>query len=447
MPAYSPGMHVPDEESLERPALERLQRRKLAQLLESVCKSNPFYRQKLSGLKFDAERDALSRLPLTTRAELLADQQGNAPYGSNLTFGLDQYVRFHQTSGSASAPLRWLDTADSWAWWRKCWGVILRASGMRASDRCAFLFSFGPFIGFWSAFDGAAALGALCLPAGGMSTRARLDFLVDNEITYLFCTPTYAMHLAETARAVGIELKDAAIRALVVAGEPGGNVPATRERLESAFGARVFDHAGMTEIGPWGFEAVEAPGGLLVLESEFVAEVLEPESDKPVAHGEVGELVLTNLGRLGSPLIRYRTNDLVRLRRDRRVAGRSFAFAEGGILGRRDDMLFVRGNNVLPTVLEDVLREIPEVIEYRIVLDESRPLNDLEIDVEPAAASEATSLARDVAERVRDRLHFRPVVRIVAPGALPRFEMKAKRVIRLSAGRNAAAAVKPRAGG
>jgi phenylacetate-CoA ligase len=336
----------------------------------------------------------------------------------------------HQTSGSGGTPLRWLDTPESWEWFKRCWQVIYSAAGFRAEDRFAFPFSFGPFIGFWAAFEAAAALGRLCLPAGGMTTRARLRYILENEATVVCCTPTYALHMAEVAAEEGMDIAHSAVRALLVAGEPGGSIPATRAKIESAWGARIFDHPGLTEVGPWGFECLEAPGGVHVIETEFIPEVIDPVTTGPVRAGEIGELVLTNLGRHGSPLIRYRTGDQVRMTRGRCACGRHFARMEGGVLGRTDDVLWVRGNNVFPSAVEAVLREFDAVAEFRIRVDGSGPMTELCLDVEPVTPAAASGLDGRIVNAVRDRLGFSPRVTLVPPGALPRFEMKAKRLVK-----------------
>src|SRR5262249_40288293 len=154
--------------------------------------------------------------------------------------------------------------------------------------------------------------------------------LLDNEVTVVLCTPTYALRLAEVARDEQIDLAASSVRALIVAGEPGGSIPATRQRIESAWGARVFDHYGMTEIGALGIECPEHPAGLHLLETECIAEVIDPETAGLVPPGQVGELVLTNLGRLGSPLIRYLTGDLVKIDPKPCPCGRSFMRLDGG---------------------------------------------------------------------------------------------------------------------
>lgn len=433
------AFHRPEEESLDPDGISRLQRRKLQELWSTILPANPFYRKKLTGISFDPRTDPFDRLPLTTREELQRDQAVSPPYGTNLTFELLRYCRFHQTSGTTGSPLRWLDTPQSWEWFKHCWCVIFRAAGVTERDRLMFPFSFGPFIGFWAAFEGAVSLGNLALPAGGMTTTARLRCMIENEVTVVCCTPTYARRMCEVATEQGMDLASSAVRLLIVAGEPGGNLPPVRASIEAGFGARVIDHAGMTEIGAYGVECFENPGGMHIIESEFIAEVIAPETLLPVAEGQFGELVLTNLGRHGSPLIRYRTGDRVRMVQEQCVCGRWFARLDGGILGRFDDMLIVRGNNVFPAAIEGVLREFPQVGEFRLVVEEREGMNELRIEVEPAddgkaAAGETDPASAEWLERIResiqDRFHFRPEVAMVPRGSLPRFEMKARRVTR-----------------
>ena len=424
------GYHVPEEETLDPELLARLQREKLAVVLAEVARSNRFYQDKLKGLSFNPADDPLSRFPLTTRAEIQRDQIDHPPYGTVLTYSPVQYTRLHQTSGTTGTPLRWLDTSESWAWWKRCWSIVLRGAGVTEEDRVMVPFSFGPFVGFWSAFEAATSLGALTLAAGGMTTSARLGYLLDNEVTVLCCTPTYASRMLEAAADEGLDMVSSAVRLLIVGGEPGGSIPSVRSRLESGWGARVFDHVGMTEVGAWGFECEEHPGGVHVIESEFIPEIINPDTAQPVEDGQRGELVLTNLGRLGSPMIRYRTGDLVQLARRKCSCGRFFARLDGGVLGRRDDMLVIRGNNVFPSAIEDILREISDVAEFRLEVEQGAALADLRIHVEPSKDGDRFTLAARVEQAIRDRLHFRPRVVLVEPGSLPRFELKSRRVIR-----------------
>ncbi|MBN9518470.1 AMP-binding protein [bacterium] len=405
---------------------------RLRALLSEALPGNRFLARKLTGVRPDEIRGPadLARLPFTTKAELAADQVEHPHYGSNLSYPVERYSRLHQTSGTSTGrPLRWLDTPESWEAVLRCWQVGFPLMGLSPADRIFFPFSFGPFIGFWSAFEAASRFGALVLPGGGMPSTARLRFLVEHEATVVFATPTYALHLAELAAKERIDLAGSSVRMLVVAGEPGGTIPATRRRIEEVWGARVFDHYGMTEIGPVAVEAVDTPGEMVLLESEYITEVLKPNGTEPVPAGEFGELVLTNLARTGCPLLRYRTGDIVRVGTTYDPAGRTWRRLAGGILGRADDMIHVRGNNLYPAAIEAIVRRFPTVAEYRIHVDHTGPLADLRIEVEPADGHDGPALAELVGRAVRDELLFRVEVTAAACGALPRFELKARRLV------------------
>ncbi len=421
-------------EILERAELAKFQQQRLLELLDEILPRNEFYADKFqqAGLTRKDIRglEELRRLPFTTKAELLADQQANPPYGQNLTYPLSCYQRLHQTSGTTGMPLRWLDTPDSWDRLVGSWDTIFRWLEVAETDRLLFAFSFGPFLGFWTAFEAAARRGCLCLAGGGMSSVARLHLLLENQASVVLCTPTYALRLAEVAREQGITLGKGtpgyAVRALIVAGEPGGSIPATRSRIEQDWQARVFDHFGTTETGPLAVECPENPGGLHVIESEHLVEVIDAICEEPLATGEVGELVVTTLGRWGSPLLRYRTGDLVRIDPQPCPCGRTFLRLQGGILGRTDDMIQVRGNNLYPAALEGVIRRFPEVVEYKVEVDTSATLVELRIEIEPAHDPNE-GLAERISQAIRDELLFRAAVSLVPPGSLPRFDMKANR--------------------
>ncbi|MEK6259330.1 MAG: AMP-binding protein [Planctomycetota bacterium] len=411
---------------------------RLRALLEAVVPANPFWTEKLRDAKVDPRSiqslDDLSRLPWTTKSELAAEQEAHPPYGRNLTFGPTDYSRLHQTSGTTTGqPLRWLDTPASWNWMLDCWSTIYRWMNLRPDDRLCFPFSFGPFLGFWAGFEGALRQGNLCLAAGGMSSEARLKLILDNRITLLGCTPTYALRLAEVAAAQGIDLPSSSVRAILVAGEPGGSIPSVRSRIEQAWGARVFDHWGMTEIGPLASECDDDPGNLTVLDTECIAEIIDPASDQPVAVGTPGELVITNLGRVGSPVLRYRTGDLVEADASPHSSGRTLLRLKGGILGRTDDMLIVRGNNVFPSSIEAIVREFPEIVEFRIVVSRQREMNHVRIDIEPQPHLDepaCAALPDRVSKTIKQRLQFHAEIALAPAGSLPRFEMKAKRLVR-----------------
>ena len=387
---------------------------RLGAMLPELQRDNPFHRAKLPKTARE-----LRELPFTTKAELSEDQAAHPPFGTNLTYPIERYVRLHQTSGTTGRPLRLLDTAESWEWWRECWQPVYRAAGVTASDRIFFAFSFGPFVGFWSAFAGAERLGALCLTGGAMTTTERVAAIVATEATVLMSTPTYALRLAEAAREEGIDLARSALRVSIHAGEPGASIPATRERIDKELGVEAFDHTGATEVGAHGFSCA-ARDGVHINESEFIVEVLDAAGHAR-DEGE-GELVLTNLGRWGMPVIRYRTGDRVHAVRGSCACGRTLVKLVGGIAGRVDDMLTVRGVNVFPSAIEAIVRRFDEVGEYRVELARVREMDELRCVVEAPA---------DVAERVGAAIHrelgIRCLIEAVAPGTLPRFEMKAKR--------------------
>jgi phenylacetate-CoA ligase len=429
----------PAGETAPRDRLRSLQWERLAAGLRAIWAANAFWRGRLAAAGVADPRDIASwddfvRLPRLTKADLAVDQAAHPPFGTNRTYPLEGYVRVFQTSGTTGRPLRWLETDASWAWWARCWTFVLRGAGLGPGDRLFFPFSFGLFIGFWAGFEGARALGAMAIPGGGLDSVTRVHAMREFGATALVCTPSYALHLAEVAAGQGIEPAALGIRTTVHAGEPGAGIPEVRQRLETLWGARAYDHAGMTEVGAYGFECA-AQAGLHVNELEFIAEVLDPETGRPVAPGEVGELTLTNLGRWGAPVLRYRSGDRARLAVTPCECRRTLARLEGGILGRVDDMLIIRGVNVFPSALEGIVRRFAAVDEFQIevfrrgALDEVRLL--LEIGEGRAEAVDET--VRRVSEAVRRDLGIRIEVAAVPVRSLPRFELKARRVVRRDA--------------
>ncbi len=420
--------------------LEADQLGRLRKLVAELA-ANRFYAPRLrsAGLLDGPESlaDFTSRMPLTTKDELVEDQRLHPPYGTNLTFPLERYVRLHQTSGTSGKPLRWLDTEESWSWMLRVWHRVFAEASLTPVDRLFFPFSFGPFLGFWAAFDAATRYGCLAIPGGGMTSKARLEVLLDNAATAVCCTPTYAIRLAEIAAAHGIELEGSSVRVLIVAGEPGGAVSAVRDRISHLWGgAQVIDHHGMTEVGPVSFGNPQRPGILHVLESSYLAEVIDSASGLPVPRGDVGELVLTTLGRHGSPLLRYRTGDLVKVStRETSELGYAELALEGGILARVDDMVVVRGVNLYPSAVEEVVRTLPEVVEYRVELSTRAAMTEVRIEIETNPdCRQPKTIAMRLEEALRNALQLRIPVVLAGSESLPRFELKAKRWIRLDGG-------------
>jgi phenylacetate-CoA ligase len=423
-------------ERLDRDALMAAQGRRLGELVTTIYRRNTFYTRKFDDAGLSVERlqfpRDLERLPLTTKAELNADQAANPPWGTALTEPLERYTRYCQTSSTTGRPLRWIDTNESWQFLLDCWKAVYRAARVGTGDRVFFPFSFGPFLGFWAGFEAGHQMGLHCIPGGGMSSQIRLALIESVGATVVCCTPTYALRLAEIAEHERPlrPLRESAVRVLIVAGEPGGSIAPTRERIERSWGARVIDHHGLTEVGPVSFECWEAPGYLHVNEGEFIVEVLDPATGRAVPEGEHGELVVTNLGRTASPVIRYRTGDIVVRRLTPCPCGRTWARLEGGILGRADDMVNIKGVNVYPVGIETVVRRFAEVVEFRSIVSAKHAMRSLTVEIElvPQVDDPAAVAAR-VAYQLREALGLTVAVNVVPAGTLPRFEMKASRFI------------------
>jgi len=408
-------------EQMSPEELASYQLQRLNDLLQEILPHNRFYAEKLGGVDLPlTSLEQLSDLPFTFKDELA--EGGHQNLAANLTYPLEHYSRFHRTSGTRGRPLVVLDTAEDWAWWIDCWQFVLDSAEVGPEDRVLMAFSFGPFIGFWSANDAAVARGSLVIPSGGMNTLARLELIRSMRATTVLCTPSYAMHLAEVAAENQVDVGSLDVRRIIVAGEPGGSIPALRQRIESSWNAKVIDHSGASEVGAWGYADSESRG-LHVVESEFIAEFLSLETGKPAGEGQLSELVLTTLGRKGSPVVRYRTGDLVRPTWNAEGTNR-FALLDGGVLGRVDDMMIIRGVNVFPSSVEQILRSFPEIVEYRMIAFRQGEMDSLRVEIE-----DRLEKPERVAKELQLRLGLRVDVDVVPMGTLPRFEAKGKRFV------------------
>jgi len=404
--------------------------RLINELVAEIASTNAFYSAKLKACGGESGFDSLGAfsesMPYTTKEELANDHADNPPYGANLTYPIEHYTRLHQTSGTSGRPMAWLDTPKGWQWVLDNWKVVWQECGATAGDSAIFPFSFGPFLGFWTAFEAAAQIGIRCIPAGGQNSLERLKMIERYEPGWLCCTPTYALHLISVAEKEGIDLSASSIKGVIVGGEPGGSIPEVRLRIESGWGARVFDHHGMTEIGPVTYSDIGDPDLLRIVHDSYFAEVVNSETNEPVDYGEIGELVLTTLGRAGSPLLRYRTGDLVR---PVAVPGEDpAAFAlQGGILGRIDDMVVVRGVNIYPSAIDAVVRSFDGIGEYQVTIDQAQAMVQASIEVENRSSESDEILNTELENRLREVFGLRIPVTVAEPDSLPHFEMKAKR--------------------
>ncbi len=424
----------PRLERASRATLQALQLKRLRAQLAHAAAHSPFYRRKLKAAGVAPRLrtlEDLGALPFTTKDELKANQAEHPPWGDLLAVPFEDVLRIHMTSATTGRPLAFLDTAEDWYGFYHSYARSLYAFGVRKSDMVMAAFSYGPWIGFWSGFYAAQDLGCLVFPAGGLSTDQRIDALLTYPITVLGCTPSYALFVAEQAARKGIDLAtQTKIRLTWHTGEPGASIPATRARIEGAFGARAFDLPGLTEIAAWGFEC-DARSGLVHVHEDYCYPEVLAEDDTPVEPGGRGELVFTSLYRRAMPLIRYRTRDVVQLADRRCPCGRRLLAFEGGVLARLDDMKKVRGVIVYPRRIEELVRPFAGVDEFQIVFRRQDGLDDILLRVDPAPAlakAECDGLCTALGDALRVGLGIRVTVEATKPGELPRWDHKARRV-------------------
>ena len=402
----------------ERAVLERLRA-----LIAEVSASNEFQRERLDGLVLHSLEDLREIRPIG-KDDLLRDQHAHPPFGRNLTYARERYVHLHQTSGTSGSTLRVLDTQEDWDWWRACLRDVFTAAGVGPPDLVALAYSFGPYIQFWASYEGAGAVGANRIALGGMDSVQRLETIREYRATTLVCTPSYAVRLAKIADQKGLDDALLSVQRIICTGEPGASLPSVRSQIESLWDARCLDHAGMSEVGAFGIPCLEG-GGVHINEREFVAEIVAPGSEEPVGDGEVGELVVTAIGRKGFPAIRYRTGDVVECCEHACPAGHSERWLPGGILGRTDDMVVIRGMNVFPSAIEQVLREFDELGEFRITFyTEPAAMDEVKVEVELAQPGQG----RAIQARLRTRLGLRVRIVPLQPGILPVPAGKTRRV-------------------
>jgi len=435
---YSPYWN-PRNETLPREELRALQLVKLQRLCEWAHAKSTFHRRRWDAAGFHPSQlrslDDIRRIPFMTRAEWMDAQAEEPPFGPLLTVPPVNAIRYHTTSGTTGrTPLRVLDGTKDWEWIAEMWAYGLWGSGLRREDVVLFAFSYGTFIGFWGAHYACEKIGCLVLSTGSATTESRVKSMVDLGVTTVCSTPTYALRMAQAGAEMGIDLASTPVNKVILSGEPGGSIPAVKRQLEAAWGAKVCDSAGMTEIGSiMIFECERQPGGTHIIEDNFIEESLVYEGDAPVPYGERAERVVTSLGRGFIPLIRYRTNDLVvRLPHTACSCGRTGDLYHGGIQGRWDDMKLVRGTNVYPRAVESIVRECAAVDEFQILLTREGVIDEISVRVELKPGRE------DHWEALRSRLHvdlsdahegLRFKVELAPVNSLPRFELKAKRLV------------------
>ena len=355
------------------------------------------------------------------------------PYGDALCVPLEEVTEFRQTSGTTGQPVYQPDTWQDWEWWAEAWAYILYAQGYRNTDRVFIPFGYNIFVAFWAGHYACEKIGCEVVPGGVLNTEARILKMRELRATAFMSTPTYVLGMADTARRkLGIDpAKELTIRRITCAGEPGASIPTTKRRMEEAWGAKVYDHIGATEIGAWSYECLEQPGGLHVNEALFLVEIEDIETGETITEPErPGKMVITAFDRIAQPCVRFDSKDVIQWAKDPCGCGRTFRLIKGGVIGRADDITKVKGVLLAPTAIEEVVRGIPELgNDYEVIVDKKGDMDEITLKIE--ILEEALSQKDAILARLKDQLRLKTnlgyKIEVHPYGSLPRYEVKAKR--------------------
>jgi phenylacetate-CoA ligase len=429
------------------PAGER--ERAILERLREVCRyayaHSTFYRRKWDEAGFHPSslrslEDFEDKVPVITKRDLRESQAKAPPFGEYLCAPTADIFHIHGTSGTTGRPTTFAISRSDWEAIANAHARVMWGMGIRPSDTVFLAAIFSLYLGSWGALAGTERLGAAAFPFGagapGMSARA-VSWLAQIKPTVFYGTPTYALHLAETAKAEGLDARDFGLQRLVFSGEPGASIPSVIEKLEAAFGGRVFDAGSMAEMTPWMNAAgsAESSPGMLLWQDIVYTEVCDPKTFKRVAYGSRGTPVYTHLERTSQPMIRLVSGDLTVWEHGPTPCGRTYPRLPQGVFGRIDDMFTIRGENVYPSEIDAVLNEIPDYGgEHRIVITRQGAMDELILRVEPTPDAFADTARREqfkdeVHRKVLKTLAVRAVIEVVEPQTFPRTDFKARRVV------------------
>jgi len=354
------------------------------------------------------------------------------PYGDALCVPLEEVAEFRQTSGTTGQPVYQPDTWADWEWWAECWSYILWAQGYRARDRVFIPFGYNVFVAFWAGHYAAEKIGCEVVPGGVLDTQARILKIQELQATAFMATPTYVLGMADTARnKMGIEPSRLGISKITCAGEPGASIPSTKQRMEKAWDAKVYDHAGATEIGAWSYECRAQPGGMHVNEACFLVEIEDIETGEIIeAPGRQGKMVITALDRMAQPCIRFDAKDVIMWADEPCPCGRTFRLIKGGVLGRADDITKVKGVLLAPSAIEEVVRGINGLgDEYEVIVDKKGDIDRIKLKVEllPGQDGQVKSIEANLKDQLRLKTNLGYKLEFHTYGTLPRYDVKARR--------------------
>ena len=424
-------------ETLPREKLQQFQLAKFKKILKWSYQNSPFYQRlyKDAGLEPGDVKtfDDIGKVPKTEKS-MLREAQGKEPYpyGSILSVPIEQVTEYRQTSGTTGQPVYHPETWQDWEWSAEAWAYALYAYGYRDYDRVFLPFGYSINIAFWAGHYAAEKIGCEVVPGGVLDTEARILKMKEVRATAFMATPTYILGMADTAGKMGLDpAKDLYIKKITAAGEPGACVPATKKRMEEAWGAKVYDQVGATEIGHWGFEC-QAQAGLHVLEAFHLVEIEDIETGANITEpGKRGSMVVTTFDRYAHPCIRFDSKDVIEWSPiEKCECGRTFRLLKGGVVGRADDITKVKGVLLAPTAIEEVVRDISELgDEYEVTVTKKGDIDDitLKVEIAPDFKGDVGAVEQKLIQQLRLKTGLRYNLEFHDYGTLPRYAVKAKR--------------------
>jgi phenylacetate-CoA ligase len=424
-------------ETLAPEKIKQLQLNKFKKIFRWTYQNSTFHRRLYdnAGIKPEEVRsfEDIRRVPKVEKS-MMRDIQRKAPfpYGEALCVPLDEVTVFRQTSGTTGQPVYQPDTWQDWEWWMECWSYILWAQGYRPQDRVFIPFGYNIFVAFWAGHYAAEKIGCEVIPGGVLDTKARILKIQELQATAMMGTPTYILGMAETARMkMDMDPAKLSIRKITCAGECGASIPGTKKRLEDAWGAKVYDHAGATEIGAWSFECADQPGGMHVNEALFLVEIEDVDTGEIIqAPGRRGKMVITALDRMAQPCVRFDSKDVIEWAAKPCSCGRTSRLIKGGVVGRADDITKVKGVLLAPSAIEEVVRSIDGLgDEYEVIVEKVGDAERIKLKVEllPQADDQCTRIENELVDQLRLKTNLRYDIEICGCETLPRYEVKAKR--------------------
>ncbi len=427
----------PTLETLPQEKIRQLQLKKFKRIFKWAYDHSKFHRQIYdeAGLTPNdiIEFEDIRRVPKVEKAMMRDIQRKDPfPYGDMLCVPLEEVSEFRQTSGTTGQPVYQADTWQDWEWWAECWSYILWAQGYRPADRVFIPFGYNIFVAFWAGHYAAEKVGCEVVPGGVLDTQARILKIQELKATALMATPTYILGMADTAKnKMGIDPAELGINRITCAGEPGAGIPTTKKRIETAWNAKVYDHAGATEIGAWSYECAHQPRGMHVNEAFFLVEIEDTQTGEIIEQpGKRGKMVITAFDRLAQPCVRFDAKDIIEWDEQPCPCGRTFRIIKGGVVGRADDITKVKGVLLAPSAIEEVVRGIDGLgDEFEVIVDKLGDVDRIKLKVEvlPGREDQTKAIEATLTDQLRLKTNLGYRIEFYDYGKLPRYEVKAKR--------------------